>query len=127
MGAPYTFRRLLGLIATVTICAVGLDRGLALRSGTAFNAVGEREWFAWAYREGFAQPLATAGQYLQKDEPIDLFVGDGYFDEGWWRVMARYYLPTHDAHAVRWVDREQVVPRGRTLVLVRDRVVRIIR
>ena len=110
-----------GLIVAVAAVRVG-----ALTSGKSFTAPGEREWSAWAWRDGSARPLAQADALLRGDEPVDVVVIGLPFDEVWWRGMAAYYLPSHKIVRVEAAD---LLPSAgtRTVVVVEKRKLHVIR
>lgn len=118
-----------GLIAVVVaglILTVGAVRFIALMSGTSFTAPGELQWSEWAWREGSAEPLREADKLLRAGEPVDIAVIGWYFDEGWWRTVAKYYLPSHEIDRIEAADRAPA-PRERILIVIDRRKLRVIR
>jgi hypothetical protein len=110
-----------GLLAV--ILSVGTSRLAALLSGNAFNAVGEREWFEWAWRGGVAQPLGEV-EHLRKGEVVDIAISDAVVDGRWWGAMVRYYLPLQRPG--------RIVPGAtstgsNTLLILRGRKVEVVR
>ena len=101
-------------------------RSHQLATGRAFTAVGEKKWGEWAYRWGMAEPLRDARRQLQPGEKVDLIAHHPVFEEGWWRVMARYYLPENPVEKIQRAA-DPIAPGHNTLVVVHEKSVEVIR
>jgi hypothetical protein len=84
--------------------AVVIWRGgtLVIRPGRAFDAVGERRWFGWAYRRQDLPQLFA--QVRVHTDAVAVIVPEPAPDVVWWRVMALYYLPQCRFVVIRGCD-----------------------
>lgn len=114
-------RPFVGIALVVMVVLVGASRFAALLSKNSFTAVGEKEWSEWSYRTGVAEPLAHAEEQLRDAEIVDLTVNEPvFFDEGWWRVMVKYYLPSHSVERIEPAT-GSIHPKRRTLLILHGR------
>ena len=118
-------RRAVTAAICVILLAVAASRTRSLIAGKSFNAIGEREWFEWAYRDGSATPLAGAQALLRSGEPVDLIIIGWMYDESWWRALASYYLPGHPVPRVEPAERVPP-PRARTMVVIEKRKLHVV-
>jgi hypothetical protein len=106
-------------VCSVT-AAVLIWRGAMLiaQPASAFDGVGEKKWFAWAYRRQDLRQRFAAVRTHSKD--VVVVVPEAAPDPVWWRVMALYYLPQCDSVTIRGCptcsqkDRLTVFPASRT-------------
>lgn len=125
-GMAKLFRTVLAVAVTLFVAVTALQRVRELAASQPPAAVGEKRWMDWAYRWGMADPLRDAGRQLRPGEPVELVVHHPIFEEGWWKVMARYYLPSHRVVAIRRAA-DPTPPQHHTLVVVDEESVQVVR
>ncbi len=122
-----TLFQIAAIAVTALIVTVGTSRLDALTRADFFTAVGEREWSEWAWRRGAAEPLAGAADRLRSGEPVDLAIFDSFVDDGWWRAMARYYLPSNRINRIEAGPDALKRAHAETVVIVRRGGLEILR
>lgn len=88
---------------------------LVIRPGGAFDGVGERRWFTWAYRRPDLRQLFAAVRVHA--QAVTVIVPEAAPDVGWWTVMALYYLPQCRFVAIRGCG--TCSPKGRIAIVSR--------
>ncbi len=112
---------LLKLLLAAAGCVL-LCRGLKIcLGGNLRDGVGEKRWFAWAYRD----PKAADVFYRMRDslrpsETISIVIPAGKYDPGWCHVMASYYLPRQMVVAVKQGTPEMAFQNRTTTVFLTE-------
>ena len=114
------------VVVTTFVVVTAAQRARELATSQALTAVGEKRWMDWAYRWGMADPLRDADRQLQPGESVELVAHHPIFEEGWWKVMARYYLPSQRVIAIRRAA-DPLPLKHHTLVIVHEKSVQVVR
>jgi hypothetical protein len=126
-GAPlppprrHDFARLATALLLILAAAVLLERsGRLLVRGTTLDAQDEARWLGWAWRRPDLADLFTRiDRRLAPGEPVVLLVPvNGWPDEFWVAVMARYHLAGHAVLEVRRGRLAGPAPPGTAVVRI---------
>lgn len=82
-----------GHITAFIVCGLLVVRAIAYVKAPGRDALGERRWRDWAYRDATVHnALSDASQRFKKNQLVVLRVPHSTYDEVWWSAMANYYF-----------------------------------